>query len=325
LNNKITFTADWYNKNTKNLIALGTYPMSTGGGMPYVNAGTVNNKGFEFELGYTNNDNEFRYGASLNLSTLKNNVTQLDVNAPVRGANVRGYDLTWFEEGQPIWYFKGYKTDGIFDDKAQADAYNATYGTTFVAGDPIVVDVDGKLNANGKPSITPSDQTFIGSPHPSLIYGGNISLGYKGFDFNLAFQGVSGNDIFMAWYRTDRSLSNKPAYLFEERWTSTNTGATSPRADNSSDYVYRSDLMVSNGSYMRIKQLQLGYTIANSITSKFGVSSLRAYISLDDYFTITKYKGMDPEAGSNNNQSQGVDRGLYPIAAKMLFGLSASF
>jgi hypothetical protein len=150
-------------------------------------------------------------------------------------------------------------------------------------------------------------------------------LGYKGFDFNLAFQGVSGNDIFMAWYRTDRSLSNKPAYLFEERWTSTNTGATSPRADNSSDYVYRSDLMVSNGSYMRIKQLQLGYTIANSITSKFGVSSLRAYISLDDYFTITKYKGMDPEAGSNNNQSQGVDRGLYPIAAKMLFGLSASF
>ena len=319
LNNKITFTADWYNKNTKNLIALGTYPMSTGGGMPYVNAGTVNNKGFEFELGYTNNDNDFRYGASLNLSTLKNNVTQLDVNAPVRGANVRGYDLTWFEEGQPIWYFKGYKTDGIFDDKAQADAYNATYGTTFQAGDPIVVDV------NDDKSITPSDQTNIGSPHPSLIYGGNISMGYKGFDFNLAFQGVSGNDIFMAWYRTDRSTSNKPAYLFEERWTSTNTGATSPRADNSSDYVYRSDIMVSNGSYMRIKQIQLGYTIANTITSKFGISSLRAYISLDDYFTITKYKGMDPEAGSNNNQSQGVDRGLYPIAAKMLFGLSASF
>jgi len=325
LNNKVNFTADWYNKNTKNLIALGTFPMSTGGGMPFVNAGTVNNKGFEFELGYTNLDNEFTYGASLNMSTLKNEVTQLDVNAPVSGANVRGYNLTWFEEGQPIWYFKGYKTDGIFNDKAEADAYNAIYGTTFVAGDPIVVDVDGKLDSNGKPSITPSDQTYIGSPQPSLIYGGNISLGYKGFDFNLAFQGVSGNDIFMAWYRTDRSLSNKPAYLFEDRWTSTNTNASSPRADNNSDYVYRSDLMVSNGSYMRIKQIQLGYTIAKDVTAKFGVSSLRAYISLDDYFTITKYKGLDPEAGSNNNQSQGVDRGLYPIAAKMLFGLSASF
>jgi TonB-linked SusC/RagA family outer membrane protein len=319
LNNKITFTADWYNKNTENLIALGTFPMSTGGGMPYVNAGTVNNKGFEFELGYTNQDNEFKYGANVNLSTLKNEVTQLDVNAPVAGANVRGYNLTWFEEGQPIWYFKGYKTDGIFDDAAQADEYNTKYGTAFQAGDPIVVDV----NADNK--ITPSDQTYIGDPHPSLLYGGNIFMGFMGFDFNLSFQGVSGNDIFMAWYRTDRSLSNKPAYLFEDRWTPTNTGASSPRADNNSDYVYRSDLMVSNGSYMRIKQIQLGYTLDKSITSKFGVNSLRAYISLDDYFTITKYKGLDPEAGSNNNQSQGVDRGLYPIAAKLLFGLSASF
>ena len=319
LNNKISFTADWYNKNTEDLIALGTFPMSTGGGMPFVNAGTVNNKGFEFELGYTNNDNELRYAANVNLSTLKNEVTQLDVNAPVAGASVRGYNLTWFEEGQPIWYFKGYKTDGIFDSKAEADSYNTKYGTTFVAGDPIVVDV------NGDNKISPSDQTKIGSPHPSLIYGGNISLGYKGFDFNLAFQGVSGNDIFMAWYRTDRSLSNKPAYMYEGRWTATNTSASLPRADNNSDYVYRSDLMVSSGSYMRIKQIQLGYTLSNEITSKFGVSSLRAYISLDDYFTITKYKGLDPEAGSNNNQSQGVDRGLYPISAKMLFGLTASF
>ena len=319
LNNKINFTADYYNKNTKNLIASATYPMSTGGGMPSVNAGTVNNKGFEFELGYTNLDNDFTYGASVNLSTLHNEVTKLDVNAPVSGANVRGYNLTWFEEGQPIWYFKGYKTDGIFNDATEANAYNAKYGTTFQAGDPIVVDV------NKDNTISPSDQTKIGSPQPSLIYGGSISLGYKGFDFNLAFQGVSGNDIFMAWYRTDRSLSNKPAYMFDGRWTSTNTNASLPRADNSSDYVYRSDLMISSGSYMRIKQIQLGYTIAKAITSKFGVSSLRAYISLDDYFTITKYKGLDPEAGSNNNQSQGVDRGLYPIAAKMLFGLSASF
>lgn len=319
MNNKINFAADYYNKNTENLIAPGTFPMSTGGGMPMVNAGTVNNKGFEFELGYTNQDNEFKYGASVNVSTLKNEVTKLDVNAPVAGANVRGYNLTWFEEGQPIWYFKGYKTDGIFDDKAQADAYNATYGTSFVAGDPVVVDV------NGDSKISPTDQTYIGDPHPSLLYGGNIFMGYMGFDFNLSFQGVSGNDIFMAWYRTDRSLSNKPAYLFDDRWTPTNTGASSPRADNNSDYVYRSDLMVSNGSYMRIKQIQLGYTLANELTSKIGLNTLRAYISLDDYFTITRYKGLDPEAGSNNNQSQGVDRGLYPIAAKLMFGLSASF
>ncbi|MBK6965227.1 MAG: TonB-dependent receptor [Bacteroidales bacterium] len=319
LNNKITFTADWYNKNTKNLIALGTFPMSTGGGMPFVNAGTVNNKGFEFELGYRNQDNEFKYGGSLNLSTLKNEVTALDVDAPVKGANVRGYDLTWFEEGEPIWYFKGYKTDGIFNDEAEADAYNAIYGTTFQAGDPIVVDV----NADEK--ITPSDQTKIGSPHPSLLYGGNVFMAYKGWDFNLSFQGVSGNDIFMAWYRTDRALSNKPAYFFEDRWTADNQNASFVRADNTSDYVYRSDLMISNGSYLRIKQIQLGYTLANSLTSKIGIGSLRAYISLDDYFTISSYKGLDPEAGSTDNARQGVDKGLYPISAKIMFGLSASF
>jgi TonB-linked SusC/RagA family outer membrane protein len=319
LNNKITFSADWYNKNTENLITVGTFPMSTGGGMPYVNAGTANNKGFEFELGYSNLDNEFKYGATLNLSTLKNEVTKLTVNAPAHGTDIRGYNLTWFEEGQPIWYFKGYKTDGIFDTKAEADAYNAKYGTKFVAGDPIVIDVDGDN------SISPSDQTYIGDPHPSLIYGGNIYMGYKGFDFNLSFQGTSGNDIFMGWYRTDRPLSNKPEYMFEDRWTPTNTGATSPRAENISDYVYRSDLMVSSGSYMRIKQLQFGYTLAKEITSKFGVNNLRAYISLDDYFTMTKYKGLDPEAGSDDNTTQGVDRGLYPIGAKLLFGLSASF
>jgi len=319
LDNKIIFTADWYNKNTEDLITVGTFPMSTGGGMPYVNAGTVNNTGFEFELGYTNQDNEFKYGASLNLSTLKNEVTELTVNAPVTGTNIRGYNLTWFEEGQPIWYFKGYKTDGVFNDKAEADAYNAKYGTAFVAGDPIVVDVS-EDNA-----ISPSDQTYIGDPHPSLIYGGNIFMGYKGFDFNLAFQGTSGNDIFMGWYRTDRALSNKPAYLFEDRWTTTNTGAASPRAENTSDYVYRSDIMVSDGSYMRIKQMQFGYTLPKDFTSKFGVDNLRAYISLDDYFTFTSYKGLDPEAGSDDNTTQGVDRGLYPIGAKLLFGLSASF
>lgn len=319
LNNKITFTADYYNKNTKNLIALGTFPMSTGGGMPYVNAGTVNNKGFEFELGYRNQDNEFKYGASLNLSTLKNEVTELSVDAPVKGANVRGYDLTWFEEGEPIWYFKGYKTDGIFNDEAEAIAYNAIYGSTFHAGDPIVVDV------NGDSKITPTDQTKIGSPHPSMLYGGNVFVAYKGVDFSLSFQGVSGNDIFMAWYRTDRALSNKPAYFFEDRWTADNPDASFVRADNTSDYVYRSDLMISNGSYLRIKQIQLGYTLDNSLTSQIGIGSLRAYISLDDYFTISSYKGLDPEAGSNDNQRQGVDKGLYPISARIMFGLSASF
>ncbi len=183
-NNRLTFSADYYNKLTKDLITVGTGPLSVGNNYPNVNAGDVSNKGFDFELGYRNYSHELKYGVSVNLSTNKNEVTSLKVDAPVRGDNLRGYDLTWFEEGYPIWYFKGYKTNGI--DKT--------------TGEPIVVDVSG----DGK--ITPDDQTYIGDPHPDMVFGGNIYLEYKAFDFKVFFQGTSGNDIFMGWFRTDRPI-----------------------------------------------------------------------------------------------------------------------
>lgn len=319
LNSKLTFSVDYYNKKTKDLITSGQGPLSVGNGYPFVNAGTVSNKGFDFELGYRDTEGELKYGVTINLSTLKNEVTELKVDAPVPGDNLRGYNLTWFEQGYPIWYFKGYKTDGIFNDATEANAYNTIYGTSFQAGDPIVVD------ANNDGEITPSDQTMIGSPHPDFVFGGNIFLEYKGFDFNLSFQGTKGNDVFMGWFRTDRIRSNKPAFFFEDRWTEDNHNATFSRANNESDYVYRSDLMIADGSYLRIKQIQLGYTFPSSLISKVGVGSLRAFISLDDYFTFTKYKGLDPEAGSSTNNRQGVDRGLYPLARKVLFGLTVKF
>ncbi len=319
LNSKLTFSFDYFDKKTKDLITRGQGPLSVGNDYPFVNAGTVSNKGLDFELGYRNTEGEFKYGVTVNLSTLKNEVTELTVDAPVPGDNLRGYNLTWFEEGKPIWYFKGYATDGIFRDAAAASTYNTTYGTSFQAGDPIVVD------ANKDGQITPSDQTMIGSPHPDLIFGGNIFLEYKGFDFNLSFQGTQGNDVFMGWFRTDRIRSNKPAFFFEDRWTADNPDASFSRANNESDYVYRSDLMVADGSYLRIKQIQLGYTFPSTLISKVGLGSLRAFVSLDDYFTFTKYKGLDPEAGSSNDVRQGVDRGLYPIARKVLFGLSVKF
>jgi len=300
LDSKLSVSVDYYNKITKGLLATGSGPLSVGNNYPTVNAGNVRNKGFDVELGFRNNDNEFKYGVNLNFSTVDNNVEELIVDAPVRGDNLRGHDLTWFEEGYPIWYFKGYKTDGIDPE----------------TGDVMVVDV------SGDGVIGPEDQTYIGDPHANLLFGGSLFASYKGFDFNLFFQGTYGNDIFMGWYRTDRPEANKPAYFFEDRWTATNTNASFPAADNTSDYIYRSDLMVSNGSYLRIKQLQLGYTLPSDKVSALGLSSLRVFVSLDDYFTITKYKGLDPEAGSSNNARQGIDRGLYPAAGKLMFGLS---
>ncbi|RLD85376.1 MAG: TonB-dependent receptor, partial [Bacteroidetes bacterium] len=301
-NDKLSLSIDYYNKITKDLIVLGTGPLSVGNNYPFVNGGDVSNKGFEFDLGYRNSDHAFKYSINANFSTVKNEVTKLAVNAPIAGANVRGYNLTWFEEGYPIWYFKGYKTDGI--DPA--------------TGDPIVVDV------NGDGQITPDDQTMIGDPFPDFTYGATVNLAYKGFDFRFFLQGVAGNDIFMGWYRTDRPYSNKPEFMFTDRWTPSHTDATMPTANNTSDFVYRSDLMVKSGSYARIKQIQVGYTMPKKWFSD-NIQMLRLFVSLDDYFTFTKYPGLDPEVGSYNPTSQGVDRGLYPISGKVLFGLNVKF
>lgn len=303
-NGSLNFTADYYNKQTKDLIVSGNglIPLSVGRNFGNFNGGTVSNKGLEFELGYNNKVGDFSYSVNLNLSTLKNEVTYLAVESPIDGVNVRGFDTTRFEKGQPIWYYRGYKTNGIDN----------------VTGEPIIVDIDG----DGE--ISPNDITNIGDPHPDLLYGGQISLGYKNLDFNINFQGTQGNEIYMLWNRTDRPYSNKPAFLFDGRWTGPGSNATYPKADVTSDFLYRSDLMVGDGSYMRIKQIQIGYSLPASILSKLRVDRLRLSLSVEDYFTITKYEGLDPEAGSTNNAGQGIDRGVYPIPGKIIFGLSVN-
>jgi len=316
LNNKLSFTFDYFIRETQDLISQGAFAPSTGNMSPNVNLGTISNKGTEVELGYKNDDNEFKYGASVNVSFVNNKVTELAVPAPVPGVLIRNRELTRFELDQRIWYFRGYKTDGVFKDATEATAYNTKYGTSFTAGDLKVVDTDGSG------TITASDITNIGDPNPDMIFGGNIFMNYKNFDFSFVFQGTHGNDIYMAWFREDRPGSNKPAYFFEDRWTATNTDASMPKPNNSSLYLYNGDKMIGNGSYLRVKQLQLGYTLPGSILSKAGVNSLRLYVSLDDMITFTKYKGLDPEVGSNVNSLQGVDRGHYPTAGRLIFGLS---
>ncbi len=303
MNRKMNLSVDYYDKVTKDLIVIAPFPLSIGNDFPFVNGGDVSNSGLEFELGYNESFGDLNVSANVNLSTLKNEVTYLKTDAPISGANIRGYDVTWFAEGEPIWYFNGYKTDGIDSE----------------TGLPNIVDVDESGD------ITPADMTNIGDPHPDLLYGAGFSAEYKGIDLRVFLQGTKGNEIYTAWYRPDRAESNKPKYLFDGRWTPSNTDASMPRAEASSEYVYRSDYMVQDGSYTRIKQLQLGYSLPSGLIQQVGMSKARIYISLDDYFTFTDYKGLDPEAGSNNNQSQGVDRGVYPIPRKMMFGLSVNF
>ncbi|MFD1293332.1 SusC/RagA family TonB-linked outer membrane protein [Lutibacter holmesii] len=305
---RLNIGADWYNKTTRDLIIPNgniIAPPSLGQTVGAINGGTVSNKGFEFEVGWNDTlESGFSYAVNFNMSTLKNEVTDVIVPAPLQGASSpsNGDGITRFEEGYPLWYFYGYKTDGI-------DA---------VTGAPIYVDTDG---VDG---ITANDKTMIGSPHADLTYGGNINLGFKNFDFNLMFQGVSGNEIIAAYHQPSRPFTNKPVNWYTDRWTQPGDVASMPGAANAID-AYQSDLVVEDGSYMRIKQMQLGYTFKDQLIEKAHLKKLRLYISMDNYFTFTKFSGLDPEAGSFSDNSIGVDRGFYPIPREIMFGLSVDF
>jgi TonB-dependent starch-binding outer membrane protein SusC len=326
LKNRLSLTVDYYKKTTKDLLTGGNAPLFAGNVLRTVNAGQVENTGVEVELGYRNQPrmNGLGYEFFLNLSSLKNEVTFLDPNSPILfGAGIgTGWSATAMQVGHPIWYFNGYKTDGIFQTQAAVDAYLSKTGITGYApkaGEPIVLDV------NGDKLITPADMTNIGSPHPDFIFGARMNLNYKGFDLLVFVQGQYGNEKLMGFNRTDRSTANKPYFFYANRWTGAGTTNTWFAANTSNPYIYNGDLMVFDGSFTRIRQLQLGYTLPKSLMSKIHFKNARVYVSLDDFFTFTKYPGVDPEAGSNGGNSIGIDRGGYPVPRKAVAGLTFTF
>ncbi len=310
-NNKLNFSLDYFKKTTRDAIvsngALIT-PGSAGFVSNEFNAGTIENTGFEFEIGYSDEtESGLRYAINANLSTLKNTVTEIlyvpeGTSLTGAGAPQNSDGVTRLSQGLPSWYFYGYKTDGINP---------ATGEINFV-------------DTNGDNTIDSSDKTMIGSPHPDVLFGGNINLGYKGFDFNLQFQGSIGNDIMSTYHQPSRPITNKPLHFYTQRWQSPGDNASFPGAANVIS-SYDTDLMVESGSFMRVKQIQFGYTLPSKIANKMKIANLRMYVSLDDYFTFTGYKGLDPEVGNFGFNSIGVDRGFYPTAAKTVFGLSLDF
>ena len=305
LNGKVYFTFDAYLKKTKDLLTSATPPLSLGNYIPLANAGEVTNKGMEFLLGYQDKASEFTYDINFNMSLLKNEVTGMNSQVErVNGASLPTLGvLTYMEKGQPIYYYRGYKTDGINPAN----------------GEVIIKDVSG----DGK--IDDKDLTNIGSPHPDVLLGTNINLSYKNFDLNIFGQGAFGQENYIGFARADNGEVNMLEKFYTNRWTSTNTSASMPRAGYKNEKFYKSDLMVEDGSYFKIRQIQLGYNLPKNVCTIAKVSKARVYISLNDYFTFTKYSGMDPEVGSRNNNAQGIDFGIYPVSKKFLFGCSLTF
>jgi TonB-dependent starch-binding outer membrane protein SusC len=324
LGDKLSVGFDYFHKKTRDLLVPGTPPPSVGNNAPFVNAGDVTNKGVELELVYRNYDRAVKYDISTNFTWLNNEVTFLNpLLDRVGGTSIgTGWTATYLELNQPVWFFRGYKTDGIFQNQAQIDAYKADNGGLAgynpVPGDPIVV------NTNGDNLINNEDQTSIGSPHPKFMWGTYLNFSYSGFDMRLFLQGVHGQDVLLGWNRYDRSTSNRPQFFFDERWTGEGSTNERPRADQSSPYIYNSDLMVFKGSYVKIRQIQLGYTVPVKLM-KNNIQNLRLSLSLDEFFTFTNYPGMDPVTGSGNDNGQGIDRGFYPSPRKVLFGLTLAF
>ncbi|UBM62517.1 TonB-dependent receptor [Candidatus Sulfidibacterium hydrothermale] len=307
LNDHLTFTFDYYRKVTSGLITQNTPPFEAGNNAAPINAGDVLNRGFEFDLGYHNRsrNGNFKYNLNVNLSTLHNEVTYLNPQLHrLYGAQVgTGWTATVFSKGYPVWYFYGYKTDGINKE----------------TGDPNFVDV------NGDGVINSSDKTYIGSPIPKILYGGNFNVSYKQLSLSVIFEGAAGNKVLMGWIRPDVPTMNMPTCFYTDRWTPENPNGTMPKA-GADPKTWNSDILVFDASYLSIQQIQLGYNLPPQLLKKMRFSSFRVYISLNDFFMITSYPGLTPQVGTNNgeNNNYGIDHGTYPMSRSVMIGTSFS-
>ena len=302
LNNRLTFGFDYFDKRTKDLLFSVSIPSELGFTTVVTNGGNVLNRGLEFELGWRDRIGDFSYGISANFSSLHNEVLELAEGATptYKGdASSTNYQIrTAFEEGHSIWYLNGYIYEGV-------DA----------EGNPKYKDL------NGDGEIGTDDMTDIGRTTPSFTYGINITAAWKGFDFLLNGYGQGGNKILPVLHRT--GYKNTLQYYLDE------SGKAIPDAGKivSPDIPFWSSTgNLFSGNYFRIKQLQLGYTLPANITKKAAISALRFSVSLDDFFTITNYPGLDPETASTTNFSgAGLDWGSYPTMKKVVLGVNITF
>ena len=315
LRNRLTFTADWYRKFTNDLLVSIAPLPEIGVSSTTVNAGKVLNTGLEFELGWKDQIGDFAYSVNANLSTLHNEV--LEVHAlldrltqdPVSGLNEKVQ--TAFEQGYPIWYFRGFKYDGV--DQA--------------TGAPKYLDKDGKSVA----TVTDNDKVYLGEGIPNLTYGITVNLAYKGFDLVVFGTGVAGNEIYNLMVSADRPKVNSLTTYWKNSWGNPNVEKSTAKYPDMKQVAaswdfFSSSACIFDGSFFKIKQIQLGYTFPRRLTQKALISDLRLFVSMDDYFTFTKYPGADPETASyNNSTSRGVDSGSYPTMKKMVFGVNLTF
>jgi|WetSurMetagenome_2_1015567.scaffolds.fasta_scaffold17520_2 TonB-dependent starch-binding outer membrane protein SusC len=329
--NKMTFTFDYYNKKTKDMLLSIPLPVFLGyPDDPIQNAGTIKNWGLEFSLDYREKLGEVGFEISGNLTTNKNEVVSLGDGLPIISGyyspNINGFTKT--EEGKPIGYFYGYKANGIFQSQTEIDTYTNAEGNHVTQegarpGDLRYVDV----NKDGE--ITAGDYTDIGNPTPDLTYGINLSVDYKGFDLNASFYGVAGNQVMNVKkidFYSGTAYYNAPKDLMTKAWTETNPSnsqfkITTDPANN----LTVSSWLVEDASFLRLQNLQLGYTFPQKLTKSLKMENCRFWVGAINLFTITNYSGMSPEVGSSDPTASGIDIAFYPQSRQFLMGFNVQF
>ena len=307
LNNRLSLTLDWFRKETRDLLVSYSPPPEYGVSTVTSNAGNVLNTGIEAELGWKDTIGDFSYSINGNFSYLKNRVTYLLPSLPrltqnpSSGSNYP--NETVFEVGQPIWYIRGYIYDGVKED-----------------GTPDLRDV------NGDGQVSDADMTNIGKGLPDYTYGITLNLEWKGLDFVVFGSGQGGCQILNTLYRAGYHNSLRYFYLNSRSEKNPNAKFPEPAKVSGDVNFWGSTAGLFDGSFFKIRQMQLGYTIPQKITQKVFIKQLRMFVSLDDFFTFTSYPGMDPETATSGSASgRGVDIGAYPSMRKCMFGVNVSF
>ena len=326
--NSFDFTANYFIKNTNDLLfrpnvsaLIGSY--GPGGYPPIVNAGNVSNKGFEFEFGYaTNPNNPVGVNVNLNFTYLKNEVTSVPDGIdfiPGASFGVGGNTATRFEAGFPIGYFFGYQTNGIYQNQTQIDNSNIIQDGAQV-GDLIFVDQDGdgKINFNDN-----SDKSNLGSPLPKFMFGTVLGFNLYGFDISANLYAAVGQKIIRN-YERQQPYANQLDYVLD-RWTVDNPSNEVPIYTTASNRngVF-SDFFVENGSFLRVRNIQIGYVLPKEFCKKFQTNYVRFYLAANNLFTFTNYMGYDPDIGGGA-LSGGVDNGFYPQARTIMGGVNIKF
>ncbi len=337
-NNKLKIVGDYFIEDRNNLL-IENIPVSgilgagaPGSSSPTVNAGTTQVKGFEFSINYKNELSEnFTYNINYNFTTVKSEVTQINGDVVIEGGGfgVGQLSPSRMEVGQPIGYFYGLQTDGVFqtaEEVSNAPSQAGLLGLEASAGDIKFVDTneDGVIDFD--------DRTFIGNPQPEFIMGLNLSFKYKNWDFTSYVYSELNKDMIRNYERNQPNVNRLALYL--DRWTGAGTSNEVPRVTTgATNNRLFSSFYVEDASFLRIQNVQLGYSLPQEVLEKIGFSKVRLYGTVNNLYTFTKYNGFDPASsggslrddGSVDPLGRGIDNGAYPVSRQYLLGLNLAF